>query len=124
MNFKIDTKETYVIITPDFPELNEDMAVQLCQKINELIENGSQNFIVSLKNVNTAVVSSTAPLIELHQYVYNNNYSLVFTDLQESVMQMLKKEQVHLSLNLTPTFIEAIDIIHMEILERDLLGEL
>jgi hypothetical protein len=39
------------------------------------------------------------------------------------MLQLLKKEDAIDQLNYVPTFIEAIDIVNMEILERDLFGE-
>lgn len=124
MEFKIDTKATYTLITPESTELNEIMAETLCHKVKELLNDGNKNFIIDLTNTDSAQMESSSVLLELHQIIYNNEGSLVFTNLQEPVMLNMKKEQLHLSLNITPTLIEAIDIINMEVLERDLLKEL
>lgn len=124
MEFKIDTKSTYTVITPESTELNEIMAESLCHKVRALFEEGNRNFIIDLINTLSAQMDSSSVLLELHQLIYNNEGSLVFTNLQEPVMLNMKKEQLHLSLNITPTLIEAIDIINMEVLERDLLKEL
>jgi len=124
MEFKIDTKATYILITPESTELNEIMAESLCHKVKELFDNEHKNFIINLANTSTAQMDSSNALLELHQLIYNNGGSLVFTNLQESVLLNMKKEQLHLSLNITPTLIEAADIVHMEVLERDLLNEL
>ena len=93
------------------------------QKVGEATETGSHNFVVNLQNMTSMNMASGNLLLDLHNYVYDNGGSLVFTTLEESVIQTMKKGQYHLSLNLTPTLIEAIDIISMEVLERDLLGE-
>lgn len=124
MEFKIDTKSSYTTITPESTILDEKMAEALCHKVKELFHEGSRNFIVDLKKCEKAQIDSGNVLLELHQLIYNNNGSLVFTELQEAVNQNMKKEQLHLSLNITPTFLEATDIINMEVLERDLLNEL
>ena len=124
MEFKIDTKATYTLITPNSTELNEIMAENLCHKVKELLNTGNKNFIIDLNNTSSAQMESSSVLLDLHQIIYNNECSLVFTNLQEAVMLNMKKEQLHLSLNITPTLIEAIDIINMEVLERDLLKEL
>jgi hypothetical protein len=47
----------------------------------------------------------------------------VFTAAQDKVFQALKDKEIDLSLNIVPKMIEAIDIISMEILERDLFSE-
>ena len=123
MEFKIDTKANYVLVLPETVTLNENMAEQLRQKVKELTLENSHNFIVDLSNCLNCDLGAESILLDLHQYVYDNDGSLVFTGLQDTVMNSMKKEQLHLSLNLTPTLIEAIEIINMEILERDFLKE-
>ncbi len=123
MDFKIDTKPTYTVITPDTGNLSVNMAEGIRQKIEELSLNSSHNFIINLQNLTSMEMASGDVLLEMHNFVYNSGSSLVFTALEESVNQSMKKGQYHLSLNLTPTLIEAVDIISMETLERDLLGE-
>lgn len=123
MDFKIDTKPTYTVITPETGELGVNMAEVIRQKVGEATETGSHNFVINLQHVTSMNMASGNVLLELHNDIYNNGGSLVFTTLEEGVIQTMKKGQYHLSLNLTPTLIEAIDIISMEVLERDLLGE-
>lgn len=124
MEFKIDAKTNYTLIQPAERLLNEEMAVSLRQEVGTLItqQNGI-NFIVNLQLAEAMEVEAGTQLLELHRTLYENGHSLVFINLQDAVLQMMKKEQLHLSLNLSPTLIEAIDIISMEILERDILKE-
>lgn len=123
MEFKIDTKPNYTLIQSDSGELNVNMAEALRQKVKELSEKDSRNFIIDLKNCLQMELEAGNILLDLHNRVYDREGSLVFTDLEDEVLQAMKKEQLHLSLNLSPTRIEAVDIISMEILERDLLNE-
>lgn len=123
MEFKIDTKPNYTVITPDAGDLSVNMAEVIRQKVEEAQGAGSHNFVINLQHVTSMEMASGNTLLDLHNYVYHHGGSLVFTSLEECVTQTMKKGQYHLSLNLTPTLIEAIDIISMEVLERDLLGE-
>lgn len=123
MEFKIDTKPNYTVITPDTGSLSVNLAEVIRQKVDEATETGSHNFVIDLHNVNQMDRSSGNVLLDMHHALYNRGCSLVFTTLTEGVMQTMKKSQYHLSLNLTPSLNEAIDIISMEVLERDLLGE-
>jgi hypothetical protein len=59
----------------------------------------------------------------MHENSYSNSRSLVFTGLQSQVMQVIKDEELDESINIAPKMIEAVDIISMEILERDLFSE-
>ncbi len=123
MDFKIDTKPTYTVITPDSGDLSVNLAEEIRQKVEEATKTGSHNFVIDLQNMISMDMAAGNVLLDLHHYIYSNAGSLVFTELEDCVTQTMKQGQYHLSLNLTPTLIEAVDIISMEVLERDLLGE-
>lgn len=123
MEFKIDTKPTYIVITPVSNHLDANLAAALRQKCNELTENGSENYIIDLHNCLDADERSFHLLTELHEDRYGSNSSLVFTNIQDSVMAVLKKDETDSAINVAPTMQEAIDIVSMEILERDLFDE-
>lgn len=123
MEFKIDTKPTYTVITPETGSLSVNLAEDLQQKAEEVLQQNGKNIIFDLKHIVQMDISAGDVLLSLHHQLYNNENSLVFTGLTDAVMQTMKQGQYHLSLNLTPTMIEAVDIISMETLERDLLGE-
>lgn len=123
MEFKIDTKPTYTVITPETGDLSVNLAEEMRQKVKEATETDSHNFVIDLTNIENMDMAAGNNLLDLHNELYSSGHSLVFTSLNENAMNTMKKGQYHLSLNLAPTMIEAIDIISMEVLERDLLGE-
>jgi anti-anti-sigma factor len=123
MEFKIDTKPAYTLITPEAGTVDANLAAALTTKCRELMESGSANFIIDLKNCSRADVSSSPALAELHEQCYGEQHSLVFTGLQEPVLQFFREQELHETLHITPTLAEAVDIVSMEILERDLFGE-
>lgn len=123
MEFKIDTKNSYTEITPVTNHLNAILSDALCQKCKELTESGSLNYIIDLHNCLDADKTAFSGLVKLHEDCYNNEQSIVFTGLQENVTNSLKADGVDEIINITPTTIEAIDIVNMEILERDLFKE-
>lgn len=123
MEFKIDTKETFAIITPVVALMNEHNVQELAQKCSEVRQNGSVNIIVSLLQVPQMDFSVPPILEELHHMSYNNEESLVFTEYTADVLKSMKHSESDLILNLAPRMQEAIDIVSMEILERDLWDE-
>jgi anti-anti-sigma regulatory factor len=123
MEFKIDTNPTYIQITPVSNVLNANLSGELRQKWTEYTQSGSQNFVIDLKNCTTAEKDAFEGLIELHADCYSNGQSLVFTGVQDEVMQLMKETETDMAINLAPTRQEAVDIISMEILERDLFNE-
>ncbi|RYD59381.1 MAG: hypothetical protein EOP56_00520 [Sphingobacteriales bacterium] len=123
MEFKIDTKPSYSHITPVTNHLNANLTAALHQKCRELAESGSTNYIIDLHNCLDADNASFEDLAGLHEHCYTNEQSLVFTAVNDAVMKELKAAELDTVINIAPTTIEAIDIVSMEILERDLFKE-
>jgi anti-anti-sigma regulatory factor len=123
MQITVQTHPTYTIIAPHTDVVNADLATLLTHKIEELSNTGSRNYIIDLQHCLSGDVAGLMALTHLHETCYSQEQSLVFTGVTENVMQTLKKEEITDVINITPTLIEAIDIISMEILERDLLND-
>lgn len=123
MKFKFDTTDNYCIIAPDYPNLNENLADNLLEEIQKRLNNEESNFIICLDNTEDSDTEGRNKLLQLHELVYKHSGSLVFTGLNDLILKTIKKEQLHIHLNITPTLIEAKDIINMEILERELFNE-
>ena len=62
-------------------------------------------------------------LMALHEDCYGLEESLVYTNISKQSIAILKEDESDLLINIAPTMKEAIDIISMEILERDLFSE-
>jgi len=123
MQFKIDTKPTYFIIAPVSASLDANLTAALTKKCAELTESGSENFIIDLNECTDADIASFDELVALHQDCYSNDQSIVFTQLNDNLWTKVKEKELDLLINIAPTMQEAIDIVSMEILERDLFKE-
>ncbi len=123
MDFKIDTKDAFAIIIPVTGKLDANLAEEVVNKCNETRLNGSNNLIIDLQHITDVEESALAVFVQLHEDSYSNEQSLVFTGINPNVGAALKANETDLLLNVAPKMIEAVDIISMEILERDLFGE-
>jgi anti-anti-sigma regulatory factor len=123
MDFKIDTKSTYTNITPLETLLDANMTEAIRQKWYELVEDGCQNLILDLQNCTDAQQNGINGLLQMHEDCYSNDRSFVIIGLNTSVTEQFKNTESTESLNIVPTLAEAIDLINMEILERDLFSE-
>lgn len=123
MEFKIDTKDTFSTIMPVSGQINAKMADELISRCKEMRQSGSVNIIVDWGQCTGIEGASLEKLVTLHEESYAAGQSLVFTGINEAVMATIKNEEADLLINIAPTMREAIDIVSMEILERDLLGE-
>jgi anti-anti-sigma regulatory factor len=123
MEFKIDTKEVFTQISPLNDLLNANMAAELERKCHELTDSGSNNFIINLDACQNAEPEAFEVLANLHEELYGNGQSIVFTGLTADVTRQIREAQMEMAINIAPTQVEAVDIISMEILERDLFNE-
>ncbi len=123
MEFKIDTKDTFTVLTPISGKIDANFTGALGTRCMETRQSGSKNVIVNLEHV-TAIDKEVVPdLINLHEESYAEDASLVFTMVNEKVMAVFKEDETDLLINIAPRMDEAIDIVSMEILERDLFSE-
>lgn len=118
MEFKIDTKENFCILTAPEQALDANMAEALAGRIRELVQNGSQSFIVDLSEVPAAGAGSLDALSALHEMCYTQDQSLVFTQYNGAVLATFQEAGADDVLHLAPTMQEAIDMVSMEGLER------
>jgi len=123
MDFKIDTKTNFTLITPVTNHLDANLAAAVREKWGELRQSGSQNLVIDLHNCLDTDIEAFPLLIHLQQDFYMASCSLVFTGIQDAVLKAMKDNEVDSILNIAPTMDEATDIISMEIMERDLLSE-
>ena len=123
MEFEIDTKPSYTVITPVSNVLDANLTAAIRQKWNELSDAGHPNVIIDLHNCLETDETAAEGLTGLHEEIYSVNQSIVFTNLQNSIMAFLKDRELDLLINVAPTMNEAVDIVSMEILERDLFNE-
>ena len=114
MNFKIDTREKFTVITPDSDFLADNLAAPLFASIEDVKQSDTKNIILNLKNIN-AIETDTAQKIAQHQQsFYEENISFVVCEMQSSVEDVFEKAELMDTLNYTPTESEAWDIIQME----------
>jgi anti-anti-sigma regulatory factor len=123
MEFKIDTRDTYVLIAPIGEHLSVNMAAMLEERAAQLADNGPGNALIDLQACHTADEPAIEALATWHETSYSEGRSLVFTGIQPGVMEVIKEAQLDGAINIAPTEIEGIDIISMEIIERELFDE-
>lgn len=123
MEFKIDTRESYTRIGSSAEHLDANMAAALEEKAAQLADSGSQNYLVDLSSCQSAEEAGFEALANWHEAAYSDRQSLVFFGLAQEVLAIAREAQLDGAINIAPTEIEGIDIISMEILERDLFDE-
>jgi len=117
MQYKINTKENFDIIVPQMAQFVSIMAEELIQLCSELQKN-DKSAIIDFSDVLSIDNAMVSTLINLHTDFYEHNLSCAFCHLNQDLRPLFSAE-----LNIVPTQIEAIDLVSMEGLERELLRD-
>lgn len=123
MNVKIDTKEKFTVITPQISELTANMTVELSNLLLPYLQKDIPHIILKMSAILELNEVAANWLVTIQQQFYENNCSFVICELQPTLAKKLDQLEILELLNLTPTESEAWDIIQMEEIERELLGE-
>ena len=123
MQVKTNTKERFHVITVTDPALTADMAAELSDLLLAYLQNDVKNLILNLKELQSLDEIAAERLVNLQQNFYEKNSSFVVCELQKPVEDFLDSVNLLEVMNTTPTESEAMDIVQMEEIERDLLTE-
>ena len=120
MQFKLDTKEKFHVITLPKISLTATMTEDLADCLLPFLQNDVKNLVLNLKDIQTIDNAAAEKLITIQHKFYENNASFVICQLQKPVEEFLDKNELLEALNVTPTESEAWDIVQMEEIERDM----
>ena len=123
MKFKIDTKEKIVVFCPEVESLDANLSDNLLNTISSLTEINRRNLILDLSSVQKSDDKGVDDILAVYQWMYDNNKSCAITGVNTALTVILKEAGGEM-LNLAPTMAEAIDLVMMEELERELLDGL
>ena len=121
MNFKIDTKEKFKVITP-FAGVNAAiMTAELEAFLISNMQHPPPHVVLNLKEINNLTVQDAGKIAEIQQQYYAHGHSFVICEMNEQVKSVFNNLPLDEPLNMTPTESEAWDMIQMEEIERDLM---
>ncbi|TAH05201.1 MAG: STAS domain-containing protein [Sphingobacteriales bacterium] len=123
MNVKLDTKEKFHVINVLEQAFYANMTESLLKTFNDCTQSDVKNVILNLDQVTKMEREAAEALVNLQQTSYENNHSLVICCLKQELEDWLDKEELLELMNVTPTLSEAMDIVQMEEIERDLFKD-
>ena len=123
MQVKTDTKERFHAITVLEPALTATMTDELSDCLLPFLQNDVKNLVLKLSNTATIEVAAAEKLVQVQQRFYENGASFVICELQPGVEDFLDSLELLEIMNVTPTESEAWDIVQMEEIERELMGD-
>lgn len=124
MKFTIDKHEKYVVFKLEEQKLNSLIAPQLKSELVLLNSEGVYNLILDLESIVSSDSSGLSTLLAAHRLCKGVKGSFVVANMSENLFNLLKISQLHDIFHITPSVEEAIDIVFMEEIERELNGDL
>jgi anti-anti-sigma regulatory factor len=123
MNVKIDTKERFTVITPEEAHLSVNMTDELNKLLLAYLQKDIPHVILKMDAVQTIDEPMAENIAQVQLQFYENNNSFVICGLQKDVVQLLEQKELLEFMNVTPSESEAWDMVQMEEIERELLGD-
>ena len=123
MKVKIDTREKYHAITITENAIAANMTEEMDKCLLPLLQNDVKCVVLILKDIQTIDNAAAEHLVGIQQRFYEHNASFVICELSPGVEEVLDQSGLLELMNVTPTEIEAGDIVQMEEIERELLDE-
>lgn len=123
MEVKTDTKERFHVMRVKTPLLSANLAAELSHQLLELFKDSIKNVVLNLKGVNSIDEVAAETIVRAQQKFYEGGASFVICELTTEVEEFLDNKNLLEIMNVTPTESEAYDIVQMEEIERELLGD-
>ena len=123
MKFNVDKHEKYVLVKLSESKLNSSITPQLKSELILMNTEGQRNIILDLSNVKFADSSGLSSLLVGHRLCKTANGSFILTGLSEPVARLITISQLDNVLTVVNTCDEAIDLIFMEEIEKELKRE-
>ena len=123
MKFTVDKHEKYVLLKLNEPKLNSLMSPQLKSELILINTEGQRNIILDLSAVKYSDSSGLSCLLVGHRICKNSEGVFIITGINDSISRLITISQLETILTIVPTVEEAIDLIFMEEIERELKKE-
>jgi len=124
MKFSVDKHEKYILIKLDENKLNSLVSPQLKSELILTNTEGQRNIILDMSGVKYADSSGLSSLLVGHRLCKNANGVFILTGINEAVSRLLTISQLDTVITIVPKVEEAIDLIFMEEIEKELRKEM
>ena len=123
MNFTIEDKGRYTLVTSNVDKLDTSCAPELKSELVYLNKTNVRSIIIDLTATRYCDSSGLSALLVANRLCKSVNGSLVVCGLQEPVQKLVQISQLESVLSITPTPSEAVDLLYMEEIEKDVNKE-
>jgi anti-anti-sigma factor len=120
MKFEVIQKDKVAVIASKVEKLDALHAPELKSEIVMMNKEGHKNLIIDLTETRYIDSSGLSALLVGNRLCRDSNGTFVLCGLQDAVKKLISISQLESVLKITPTQNEAIDLVYMEEVERDI----
>jgi len=120
MSFEVQKEEQYAIVQTKEEKLHSLNAPDLKSELVVLIKSGVKNVIVDMAGTRYCDSSGLSALLTGNRLCREIDGSFILCALQPSVSKLISISQLDSVFNIVPTSDEAVDMVMMEEIEREL----
>ena len=120
MKFAVEPKDKLVVISTNVEKLDALQAPELKSEIVLQNKAGVRNIVLDLTSTRYIDSSGLSAILVANRLCRDANGTCVIKGLQDAVKKLITLSQLESILKITPTVNEAIDLIYMEEIEREL----
>jgi len=120
MKFEVIQKDKVAVIASKVEKLDALHAPELKSEIVMMNKEGHKNLIIDLTETRYIDSSGLSALLVGNRLCRDSNGSFVLCGLQDAVKKLITISQLESVLKITPTQNEAVDLVYMEEVERDI----
>lgn len=123
MKFTVDKHEKYVLLKLNESKINSLVTPQLKSELILINAEGQRNIVLDLSQVKFADSSGLSSLLVGHRLCKNAEGAFIMVGLNDAVSRLVTISQLDTVLTIVPTVNEAIDLIFMDEIEKELKKE-
>ncbi|HET8827807.1 MAG TPA: STAS domain-containing protein [Pelobium sp.] len=123
MKFTVDKHEKYILLKLDENKLNSLISPKLKSELILTNTEGQRNIILDMSEVKYADSSGLSSLLVGHRLCKNAEGVFILTGINDAVSRLITISQLDNVITIVPSVEEAIDLIFMEEIEKELKKE-
>jgi len=120
MIFKYDTKEKLVVFRLEEPAFNANLAEDFIRAIHNLKDLDGRSLVLDMADVQSIDHPGIEAILAVYQEIYAKNLSCCLANLNSALTAQVNDAAGDQFINIVPTVSEAMDIVMMEEIEREL----
>lgn len=123
MNFSVDRQEKYAVITLHETSFSDEITPLLKSEFISLNSDGFSNMILDLSSVTTcADAQDLSSLLVADRLCKKANGLFIVCNVQDAIESLIEISALDRSLTIVPKLEEAVDLIFMAEIEKEILG--